>query len=239
MGILGGGVAACFLKSSPNFRPKNVIFHTRFQTRPLKSMPVFRPGLLIGTNYVIITWPLEHKQKIIQIHFRMFSLSFLLIWKWNAKYIHALCSSLENHTWFQAKNGKVYTHFQTKTAQWGGTYLYGLYNEVPLTSDPPPPTPRHLPFTTFATNIVSKGAVIPKANTFFASIENFFRIDWIPYQYKLKLFPVICCLRSMARMDIDWNLKKLAGPTLIQVLKLYMPTKITRNLLQLLPELFR
>ena len=117
MGILGGGVAACFLKSSPNFRPKNVIFHTRFQTRPLKSMPVFRPGLLIGTNYVIITWPLEHKQKIIQIHFRMFSLSFLLIWKWNAKYIHTLCSSLENHTWCQAKNGKVYTHFQTKTVQ--------------------------------------------------------------------------------------------------------------------------
>ena len=31
--------------------------------------------------------------------------------------------------------GKVYTHFQTKTAQkptrWGGTYLYGLYKGVP------------------------------------------------------------------------------------------------------------
>ena len=27
------------------FQTKNVIFHTRFQTRPLKSIPVFRPGL--------------------------------------------------------------------------------------------------------------------------------------------------------------------------------------------------
>ena len=238
MGILGGGVAACFLKFSPNFRPKNVIFHTRFQTRPLKSMPVFRPGLLIGTNYVIITWPLEHKQKIIQIHFRMFSLSFLLIWKWNAKYIHTLCSSLENHTWCQAKNGKVYTHFQTKTVQ--KPYTMGRHIPIWLIQWSTPHLPPQAPSPpTFATNIVCKGAVISKANTFFASIENFFRIDWIPYQYKLKLFPVICCLRSMARMDIDWNLKKLAGPTFIQVLKLYMPTKITRNLLQLLPELFR
>ena len=38
------GCAARFLKSWPNFRQKNVIFHTRFQTRPLKSIPVFRPG---------------------------------------------------------------------------------------------------------------------------------------------------------------------------------------------------
>ena len=39
-------------------------------------------------------------------------------------------SSLENHTRFQTKMGKVCTHFQTKEAQnhtlWGGTYLYGL-----------------------------------------------------------------------------------------------------------------
>ena len=39
------GCAARFLKSWPDFRPKNVIFHTRFQTRPLKSIPVFRPAL--------------------------------------------------------------------------------------------------------------------------------------------------------------------------------------------------
>ena len=47
LGILGGGVPP----GSPNPDPisdqkkKNVIFHTRFQTGPLKSTPVFRPGL--------------------------------------------------------------------------------------------------------------------------------------------------------------------------------------------------
>ena len=46
--------------------------------------------------------------------------------------------SLENHTRFQTKMGKVYTRFQTETAQnpsqRDGTYLYGLYKGVP----PPP-----------------------------------------------------------------------------------------------------
>ena len=46
LGILGGGVPAG--SSNPDhadFRPKNVIIHKRFQTRPLQSIPVFRPGL--------------------------------------------------------------------------------------------------------------------------------------------------------------------------------------------------
>ena len=47
-GIIPGnswwGYAARF-KSLPYFRLKNVIFHTRFQTRPLQSIPVFKPGL--------------------------------------------------------------------------------------------------------------------------------------------------------------------------------------------------
>ena len=38
------GSAAQFSKSWPYFRPKIVIFHTRFQTWPLKFIPVFRPG---------------------------------------------------------------------------------------------------------------------------------------------------------------------------------------------------
>ena len=42
----GGGVPPGSPSSDPfYFRPKNVIFHTRFQTRSLKSIPVFRPGL--------------------------------------------------------------------------------------------------------------------------------------------------------------------------------------------------
>ena len=39
-----GGCAARFSKSLPYFTPKDVIFHTRFQTWPLKSIPVFKPG---------------------------------------------------------------------------------------------------------------------------------------------------------------------------------------------------
>ena len=55
-------------------------------------------------------------------------------------FIHSR-SSLENHTWFQTKMGKVYTRFQTKMAQkpypmGGGTYLYSLYKGV---NSPPPP----------------------------------------------------------------------------------------------------
>ena len=45
-------------------------------------------------------------------------------------------SSLVNHTRFQRKMGKIFSRFQTKTAQkpatlWGGTYLYRLYKGVP------------------------------------------------------------------------------------------------------------
>ena len=51
------------------------------------------------------------------------------------KFIHSR-SSLENHTRFDTDMGKVYTRFQTKTAQnptrWGGMYLYGFYEGVML-----------------------------------------------------------------------------------------------------------
>ena len=47
-------------------------------------------------------------------------------------FIHSR-SSLENHSRFQTKMGKVYTRFQTKTAQRNptGTYLDSLYKGVP------------------------------------------------------------------------------------------------------------
>ena len=64
------------------------------------------------------------------------TLSFLLIWNWNHKYFHTLCSSLENHTCFQTKMRKVYISvFRPKQRKnptwWGGTYLYSLYKGVP------------------------------------------------------------------------------------------------------------
>ena len=49
--------------------------------------------------------------------------------------------SLENHTRFKTIMVKIYTRFQTKTAQnhtlWGGTYLYSLYRGVPPHPSPP------------------------------------------------------------------------------------------------------
>ena len=46
------GCTARFSKSWPDFKPKlTVILRARFQTRSLKSIPVFRPG----RNHVIIT----------------------------------------------------------------------------------------------------------------------------------------------------------------------------------------
>ena len=54
--------AARFSKSLPYFRPNNEIFYTRFQTRPLKSIPVFRPGLQAEIMSSILI-RLERKQK--------------------------------------------------------------------------------------------------------------------------------------------------------------------------------
>ena len=49
-------------------------------------------------------------------------------------FIHSR-SSLENHTQFQSKMGKIYTLFVPKRrkypTRWGGTYLYSLYKGVP------------------------------------------------------------------------------------------------------------
>ena len=118
--------AAQVSKFWPYFRPKNVVFHTHFQTWPLKSIPAFRTG--VSRNYVIFTnirTPTITSTSYI-------TLSFLFIWNWNDEYIYALASSLENHTRFQTKiSGQILYSFldqnglKTSTLC-GGTYLYGL-----------------------------------------------------------------------------------------------------------------
>ena len=54
-----------------------------------------------------------------------------IIWNWDDKYnmyvIHS-CSSLKNHSRFQTKMDKVYTHFQTKTVQ----KPYPLGRHIPI-----------------------------------------------------------------------------------------------------------
>ena len=55
------GCAARFSKSCPFLRPKNVIFQPHFQTKPRKSIPVFRPGL--QAEIMSSSLRLECKQK--------------------------------------------------------------------------------------------------------------------------------------------------------------------------------
>ena len=54
------GCAARFSKSWAYFRPKRVIFHCLFQTRPLKSIPVFRPGRSYHTRIQTKTAQKKH-----------------------------------------------------------------------------------------------------------------------------------------------------------------------------------
>ena len=62
---------------------------------------------------------LEHKQKIIQTHFE-FADFFFFPYSFGIETINTFIhsrSSLEVHTQFQTKMGKVFTCFQTKTVQ--------------------------------------------------------------------------------------------------------------------------
>ena len=75
----GGGCAARFSLSWPYFRPKHVIFHTRFKTWPLKSIPVFKPGGSHKTQHTCLRrQKLDHhywdesannKKEILKIYF--------------------------------------------------------------------------------------------------------------------------------------------------------------------------
>ena len=116
---------------SPNhnpikFRAKIVLFHTRLKTRPLKSIPVFRPGFwaLIKSSLLRLERKQNNSSNAFRIRVFLFPSSFGIEMKTTS--IHS-SSSLENNTRFQTKMCKVYSRFQTKKAQkpypWGGTYL--------------------------------------------------------------------------------------------------------------------
>ena len=110
---------------SPNPDPisdqTNVIFHTRFQTRPLKSIPLFLDLAFrqkLCYHYLDKSANKKLFKSISNLHI---SLSFVYSFGIETmnKSRHSR-SSLENHTRFQTKMGKVYTRFQTKTAQYKG-----------------------------------------------------------------------------------------------------------------------
>ena len=115
LGILGIGVPPCFPNHDPILDQK-VLF----------SPPVFRPGLQAEIMLSLLRTERKQTNKFFKsISSLHISVSFVVIWNWNDKYE---CSSLENHTRFQTKMGKVYTRFQTKTAQ----RPYPMGRHIPL-----------------------------------------------------------------------------------------------------------
>ena len=87
--------AAWFSKSWPYFRPKNVIFHTCFQTRlALKSVPIFRLGLKpeIMSSFL----RLECQQKFLQMHFKFTYFFFVLIYLKLEQQLHSYTCQLSH-----------------------------------------------------------------------------------------------------------------------------------------------
>ena len=117
LGILGGGVPSGSSNPHPISDQKMQTIHTRFQTRPLKSIPVFRPGLYAEIMLSILRLGRKHKNYSNLFGIRMF---LFLSYSFGIETIKMLIhssNSLENPTRFQNNMAKVYTCFQTKTAQ--------------------------------------------------------------------------------------------------------------------------
>ena len=88
--LVGAHGAARFSKFWPYFRPRNAIFYTRFQTAPLKSRPVFRPGLQEIRSSLLSRKNTKRKD-LQKIYFEFAYYSFFLIHlELNDKYVHAL-----------------------------------------------------------------------------------------------------------------------------------------------------
>ena len=106
---------------------KYVILQTRFQNRPPKSIPVFRPVLWapelafrqkLCHHYLDSVCKQKNSSSAFWIRiFLLLSYSFGI--ETINMFIHSR-STLENHTPFQTKMGKVYTCFQAKTRPGGG-----------------------------------------------------------------------------------------------------------------------
>ena len=127
------GVFRPVLQTLTRSKTKNVIFHTCFQTRPLKAIPVFRPGL--KGEIMLSLLRLGRKQKNSSNPFRI-RIFIFLSHSFGIETINTFKhsrSSLENHTRFQTKCVHPFSDQNgAKPLPDGGrTYLYGLYKGVP------------------------------------------------------------------------------------------------------------
>ena len=100
LGLFSGGMLPDTPNPNLNTNQKMPFFHIRFQTRPLKSIPILRPGL----QEIVSSLPrLECQQKdfLKPILNLLITLSFLLILLFRSEMTKPLIqshSSLENHT---------------------------------------------------------------------------------------------------------------------------------------------
>ena len=135
------GCAARFSESWPYFRPKNVIFHTRFQTRlALKStIPIFRPGpkAEIMSSFL----GLECKQKFLRIHFKFIYFFFVLMYLKLKQQLHSYSPVVPSKTipYSRPKWAKCLPVFRPKRTKnhtlWSGM-IWPIWGSTP----PPPPT---------------------------------------------------------------------------------------------------
>ena len=110
---------------------KDVVFHTRFQTRPLKSIAVFRPGL--QAEIMLLLLRLEFKEENYSNPFQI-RIFLFLSHSFGIKTINTFIHSRSSFR-FLCKPYPIPD--QNGQSVQGGTYLYGLYKGVP----PPPPPP--------------------------------------------------------------------------------------------------
>ena len=96
LGIRRGGVPPGSPNPGPISGPKSCFFHTRFQTWPLKSIPVLIPG--VGRNYVIIIEIRAPAKRILKIYLDFAYYSFFLIHQFGIETTNTFMHFLENYT---------------------------------------------------------------------------------------------------------------------------------------------
>ena len=137
------GCTARFFKSWPDFRPRNVIFHTRFQTRPLKPIHVFRPGL--KAEIMLSLLRLERKQKNYSNVFRI-RIFLLLSYSFGIETLNAFIYSVVPSKTISGSRPKVQSVYPfsdqngAKTLPDGAAHTY-------MASIREYPTPGYVPWT--------------------------------------------------------------------------------------------
>ena len=156
---------------------------------------------------------LERKQTIPPIAFRI--CKFLLrSYSFGIETINTFIhprSSIENHTRFQIKMGKVYSRFQTRKDKknptlLGGTYLYGLCRGVPLPRGGIHPADKLGLWVISSESQLYRFLFLPECRKAFFLLYNKFCINNARLLVLLSLFLSLCCSFCKKR---TWKISSL------------------------------